>query len=649
MNQVSKKLLVLLFSLASATTILTSCGSSNDGNALPSSQVPATPTGLAASGGDKLISLSWTPIAGALSYKVYYKAGTTASTSDTQVSAAAITGTSAKISGLTNGTTYAFIVVASGASGDSPASVVIAATPNPSTPQLIAIGSIDGATDLSGLTFALESGNPASILGGMGSGFAWAGGNTFIGIPDRGPNATPYDATVDDTTAYIPRFLTFQMTLTANAGAGLPYTLTPTMVNTTLLNTADTLNYGAGASAALTAVKALGISNGVNYFTGRSDGFGSGTSANANDSRFDPEGIRVSNDGASIFIADEYGPYIYQFDRATGKRIKSFSLPAGYYIASKNPVGKTEISSNTSGRVTNKGMEGLAITPDGSMLVGLVQSALAQDGGDGASVNRIITINIAAGSTKEYAYNNLIGGKSYNSSEILAINNHEFLIDTRDGKGLGDGSSAVIKQIYKIDITGATDISNIFGNANLTAASVVPAAKTLFLDVKAALNAAGISDASIPSKIEGLAWGNDIVVGGVTKHTLWITNDNDFVQATAGPNKFYVFAVTDGDLGTSVFTPQAIASASPTTVPVKGISFNTSTLSLTISGGAGSLTPVVTPANATNKALNWSSSNPAVATVSYGKVTPVAAGATVITATTVDGGLTAIANVTVSP
>ena len=565
MHTISRQLFAVLFSWVLLAAGLAACNNDSNATAL------AAPTGLTASGGDKLVSLSWTATADASSYKVYYKAGTTATTADTQAGAAMITGTTAKITALANGMAYALIVVASNASGDSPASAAVTATPNPTTPQLIAVGTLDGATDLSGLTFALENGNPASILGGLGSGFAFAGGNTFIAVPDRGPNATRYDATIDHTTAYIPRFHTLQMTLTANTGAGLPFTLTPTLVNTTLLNTADALNYGPGTSAALSAVKALGTSNGVNYFTGRSDGFGSGTSGNVNDSRFDPEGIRVSNDGASVFISDEYGPYIYQFDRATGKRIKSFTLPASYYIANKHPMGATEIRSNASGRVTNKGMEGLAITPDGTTLVGLMQSALAQDGGDGASVNRIITIDIATGATKEYAYNNLIGRKSYNSSEILAINTHEFLVHTRDGKGLGDDTPAVIKHLYKVDIAGATDISNIFGNANLTAASVIPAPKSLFLDVKAAMMAAGFAATEIPAKIEGLAWGNDIVVGGASKHTLWITNDNDFVPASAGPNKFYVFAVTDGDLGTSVFVPQAInaikASASVTVTP----------------------------------------------------------------------------------
>jgi hypothetical protein len=46
-------------------------------------------------------------------------------------------------------------------------------------------------------------------------------------------------------------------------------------------------------------------------------------------------------------------------------------------------------------------------------------------------------------------------------------------------------------------------------------------------------------------------------------HTLWIGNDNDFVQTVndvngnpiANPNQILVFGFTDADLGGSVFVP----------------------------------------------------------------------------------------------
>jgi hypothetical protein len=71
--------------------------------------------------------------------------------------------------------------------------------------DLMAIGIISGAyEDLASQTAApLENGVPGNRLGGIGSGIAYAGGTTFLALPDRGPNAKPYDALVDDTVSYI--------------------------------------------------------------------------------------------------------------------------------------------------------------------------------------------------------------------------------------------------------------------------------------------------------------------------------------------------------------------------------------------------------------------------------------------------------------
>ena len=423
--------------------------------------------------------------------------------------------------------------------------------------QLIAIGSLSGSsagvnTDLSGLTGLLENGVAGNFLGGIGSGLAWAGGNTFLATPDRGPNATVYNALVDDTTSYISRFHTITLDLTANtSGSGYAYNLTPTLTATTLLSSATALNYGTGTGLGNkidgtplgSGAPALNLTNSTNYFSGRSDNYGSAnalgapdsTSANPSNGRFDPEGVRVSNDGLSVFISDEYGPYVNQFNRATGERIRSFALPANLAVPNLSPVGATEIAANTTtGRVTNKGMEGLAITPDGTMLVGIMQAALGQDGGKSI---RIVTIDIASGTTSQYAYKLTTGT---GASEIIAINNHEFLVDERDGKGLGDGTNAVVKQLYKIDLAGATEVSSITGSTALGAAAV---SKTLFLDVAAKLIENGITAANVPAKIEAMAFGQDIYDNGTLFRTLYIANDNDFIPGTAGSNNFYVFAV----------------------------------------------------------------------------------------------------------
>jgi hypothetical protein len=436
------------------------------------------------------------------------------------------------------------------------------------TLPVLAIGTLDQSragsfADLSGLTYKLENGVPANSLGGFGSAIAYASGNTFLALPDRGPNAVEFDDAIDNTASYINRFHTIEMELTPNhSGSGLPYTLTPELKQTTLLWSLTPLVYGNG--------EGLGVGSGVpkvnnflqHFFTGRSDNFDAKrNSGDANDARFDTEGMRLSNDGQTVFISDEYGPYVYQFDRRTGIRIRSFELPQSFFVPKLSPVGATEISENTVGRTANKGMEGLAITPDGRTLVGIMQNALIQDaaeGGAAANLLRMVTIDILTGrTTHQYAYL-LTAGSGV--SEILALNDHEFIVDERDGHGRADGSKAKVKQLFKIDLDGAVDISAMDG----TTAATHAVAKTLFVDLVKSLTAVGIAAGEIPAKIEGIAFGPDLKQGSTTVHTLWVANDNDFLQTVAdsdgnmvpNDNQFFVFSFTDSDLDGSKFVPQ---------------------------------------------------------------------------------------------
>ena len=85
--------------------------------------------------------------------------------------------------------------------------------------------------------------------------------------------------------------------------------------------------------------------------------------------------------------------------------------------------------------------------------------------------------------------------------------------------------------------------------------------------------------------------------------------------------------------------------------PVEGVSLNKTSTTLIINGstyGTEQLIATITPADAVNKNVTWTSSNPAVATVSdTGLVTAVAKGTATITVTTVDGGYTASCTVRV--
>lgn len=87
----------------------------------------------------------------------------------------------------------------------------------------------------------------------------------------------------------------------------------------------------------------------------------------------------------------------------------------------------------------------------------------------------------------------------------------------------------------------------------------------------------------------------------------------------------------------------------PAAVAVTGITVDQETMTLTAGGKTGTIKAVIAPDNATDKGVNWTSSDKDVATVDErGKVTPLEAGKTTITATSAaDSSETATTKVTV--
>lgn len=81
-------------------------------------------------------------------------------------------------------------------------------------------------------------------------------------------------------------------------------------------------------------------------------------------------------------------------------------------------------------------------------------------------------------------------------------------------------------------------------------------------------------------------------------------------------------------------------------VPVTNVTLNESNIKLT-KGQTETLTVTIQPENASNKEVNWTSSDEGVATVDNGKIAAVAPGTAIIKVTTVDGDKTATCEVTV--
>ena len=115
------------------------------------------------------------------------------------------------------------------------------------------------------------------------------------------------------------------------------------------------------------------------------------------------------------------------------------------------------------------------------------------------------------------------------------------------------------------------------------------------------------------------------------------------VTAVAAGSAVITVTTTDGGK-----TATCTVTVTNPDIPVQSVSLNKTELSLII-GENATLIATVLPENAVNKAVTWSSSNTAIATVdANGKVTAVAAGEAIITVTTTDGGKTATCTVTVS-
>lgn len=83
------------------------------------------------------------------------------------------------------------------------------------------------------------------------------------------------------------------------------------------------------------------------------------------------------------------------------------------------------------------------------------------------------------------------------------------------------------------------------------------------------------------------------------------------------------------------------------TIGVTGVSLNHNALTLNV-GDTNTLTATISPSNATNQSVIWSTNNSSVATVSNGVVTAVSTGSAIITVATVDGNYTATCSITVS-
>ncbi len=291
--------------------------------------------------------------------------------------------------------------------------------------------------------------------------------NQFYALTDRGPNAT-YTGVAEHNLGkgkrfpvpeYTPRIGLFELTLNGQVR----------LVEDILLKRPDgTLITGLPNSSALggtgeTPYDALGLPILENPDRPYDPSL---NPIRLDDYGLDGEGLVALKDG-SFWVSDEYGPHMVHFDN-TGREIERIN-PFTADIRSKYTI-----PSEFSNRRANRGMEGLAITPDEKVLVGIMQSTMFNPNKSvkNLDLTRIVTVNLETGAIGQYLYRQV---KNQNAnSEIVALNEHEFLVIERDGSFLNGGPKGkrkanplAQKHVYRIDLNTGTNLEKLTLKDNL--------------------------------------------------------------------------------------------------------------------------------------------------------------------------------------
>jgi hypothetical protein len=262
---------------------------------------------------------------------------------------------------------------------------------------------------------------------------------------------------------------------------------------------------------------------------------------------FDPEGIVINPKNGNLLVSDEYGPSLYEFTRA-GQFVRAFTTPAGL-IPRTSSTGVANFAAdtgNTAGKRTNRGFEGLAISPDGLFVYAMLQSAMLNEGGGNGVHNRIVKFDATTGTAvAQYAYRMKRSGEGQGISALVALGNDKFLVLERNNRGIGAGAALATadKEVYQIDLAGAVDVTNItLPTTDVLAGAVMKGEKVMDLAINT-LTALGNKS---PEKWEGLAIGPQLANGN---YVVLVGTDNDYsvTQTSSGTQYDVFFRFTDAD------------------------------------------------------------------------------------------------------
>ncbi len=226
-------------------------------------------------------------------------------------------------------------------------------------------------------------------------------------------------------------------------------------------------------------------------------------------------------------------------------------------------------------------------------------------------------------------------GISFASAQTLSAGNFIGIGGTY-GAGVSFSSTVTVSEA---SITGYGVSKAVSGNITITNGSVT----ALGTHANSAFSGTTINING------GKVWAYNQGTGGSISATTF-TIDASVSKAALPNDKTYGDGLTTKAVSGNAVSEKIAFFGGPTLEPpvsATGVTLNKSTTSI-VKGDTETLTASVAPANATNKAVTWSSSNTGIATIANGVITAVAVGTATIIVTTADGGYTATCAVTVT-
>lgn len=377
----------------------------------------------------------------------------------------------------------------------------------------------------------------------------------LLGLPDRGYNSDTLK------TDFVGRVQQFDFTFNPYTGtATLPASLSSqSQLELTYRGTTVLKDFTGQTFTGLDPAAGTGSQGGFGPFPVPSTGKGAGRIA------LDAEGLVYLSDG-SFYVSDEYAAGIYYFDKSGNLKGAIAPPPALLPRTAGGAVNFNSDGAPATGRRNNQGLEGLTVTPDGKRLVALLQSATVQDTAGSAqqtrSNTRLMVYDITGSRTPtdpvahyvlQLPTYTLAGDGSPTNrtaaqSEILALNDKQFLVLSRDGNGLGTGTTNphVFKDILLVDISGATNIAGTgfeqgttpISPSGVLSPTITPVQSSQFVNMlnPTQLGRIGMNTNTNPANIltlsekwEALGLAPVLKEGAPQDYFLFVGNDNDFL------------------------------------------------------------------------------------------------------------------------